>query len=93
MTDYVATRRGVIGGTAIGLAATAAPTLAQQAMGTAPVKLQDPRCQSASKRDPRSARKRDPLSKMARRSRNAPCAARGVGRAEPDRRRAQRKAS
>ncbi|MGF7203420.1 terminase large subunit domain-containing protein, partial [Sphingobium olei] len=32
-------------------------------------------CQSASKRDPRSARKRDPLSSMARRSRNAPCAA------------------
>ena len=85
MTEYGATRRGVIGGTAIGLAATAAPTLAQQAMGTAPVKLQDPRCQSASKRDP--------LSKMARRSRNAPCAARGVGRAQPDRRRAQRKAS
>jgi hypothetical protein len=50
-------------------------------------------CQSACKRDPRSARKRDPLSRMARRSRNAPCAARGVGRAEPDRRRAQRKAS
>ncbi|QNG48737.1 DUF6544 family protein [Sphingobium yanoikuyae] len=50
-------------------------------------------CQSASKRDPRSARKRDPLSRMVRRSRNAPCAARGVGRAEPDRRRAQRKAS
>ncbi|MFD1104353.1 Rieske 2Fe-2S domain-containing protein, partial [Sphingobium olei] len=43
------------------------------------------KCQSASKRDPRSARKRDPLSSMARRSRNAPCAARGVGRAEPDR--------
>ncbi|MGF7205201.1 Rieske 2Fe-2S domain-containing protein, partial [Sphingobium olei] len=33
------------------------------------------KCQSASKRDPRSARKRDPLSSMARRSRNAPCAA------------------
>lgn len=43
MTDYGATRRGVIGGTAIGLAATAAPALAQQPMGTAPAKLQDPR--------------------------------------------------
>lgn len=53
MTEYGATRRGVIGGTAIGLAATAAPApalaLAQQATGTAPAKLQDPRTKYTAK--------------------------------------------
>lgn len=43
MTEYGATRRGVIGGTVIGLAATAAPGLAQQATGSPPAKLEDPR--------------------------------------------------
>ena len=49
MTDYGATRRGVVGGTVIGLAATAAPTFAQQATGTAPAKLQDPRTKFTAK--------------------------------------------
>lgn len=43
MTHYEATRRSVIGGTALGLAASAAPALAQSSVSSVSAKLQDPR--------------------------------------------------